>query len=277
MARQEIRIWRVPNFENVELKRGVEVTHDHPRHWHEEFHMCLIDGGAGKLFYRGTHHETAASLFFVQPGEVHSNFSRHALGCSFLMVNVGGGWLERAAAELAARRPDTPFFKDPLAYDRETLAEFRELHSAFESSASVLERESRLLTFLVRLIARYSHKPRQAREAGKEPEAVRQAKEYLTENFADNVSLERLAALCRLSPFHLSRVFSEATGMPPHAFQIQVRLAAASKLLSQGRTISEAACETGFADQSHFTRHFKRIVGVTPGRFITESTSATRP
>ena len=268
MARETIRVWRVPEFESVELKRGVEVTHHHPKHWHEEFHMCLLDGGTGKLFYRGTYHETAGTLFFVPPGEVHANFSRHNSGCSFLTVNASPEWLARAATEAGARRHDTPFFQHPLAHDDETLRRFRRVHAAFDAAASALERESHLLTFLIHLLSQLAQMRRQEPRVGKEHQAVALARDYLTENYVENVSLERLARTCNLSPFHLSRVFCEATGMPPHAFQTQVRLAAAKKLLAQGRTISEAACESGFADQSHFTRHCKRVWGVTPGQLL---------
>ena len=268
MAREIIKVWRVPEFETVELKRGIEVTHSHPKHWHEEFHLCLIQGGTGTLLYRGTYHETAASLFFVQPGEVHANFSRNPRGCSFVTVNTSPDWLRRAATAIAAPASGTPFFQHPLAHDRETRRRFQQLHGAFETPASVLERESLLLTFLVHLLSRYGRMRRQEPRIGNEHKAVRRAREYLTENFVENVSLERLAETCQLSPFHLSRVFRETLGMPPHAFQTQVRLVAAKRLLAQGRTISEAACETGFADQSHFTRHCKRVWGVTPGQLL---------
>jgi AraC-like DNA-binding protein len=55
--------------------------------------------------------------------------------------------------------------------------------------------------------------------------------------------------------------------MPPHAFQTQVRVSRAKTLLLEGWSISQVASQTGFADQSHLTRHFKRLVGVTPGRY----------
>jgi AraC-like DNA-binding protein len=59
--------------------------------------------------------------------------------------------------------------------------------------------------------------------------------------------------------------------MPPHAFQTQARIARAKTLLRQGRAISEVARLTGFADQSHLTRHFKRLVKLTPGEYQQKS------
>src|SRR5205085_7810988 len=98
-------------------------------------------------------------------------------------------------------------------------------------------------------------------------QAVNRAREYLAEHYAENVSLNRLAAIAGLSPFHFSRLFSEQFGLPPHAFQTQLRVLWAKALLLQGWPIPHVASQTGFADQSHLTRHFKRLVGVPPGQY----------
>jgi AraC-like DNA-binding protein len=82
------------------------------------------------------------------------------------------------------------------------------------------------------------------------------------------VTLRALARFAGLSAFHLCRVFREAVGMPPHAYQTQIRVRRAKSLLAAGVPIARAAAEAGFYDQSHLTRHFKRIVGLTPGRYV---------
>jgi AraC-like DNA-binding protein len=93
------------------------------------------------------------------------------------------------------------------------------------------------------------------------------AREYLEDNLGRSVPLEELARLANLSPFHLARVFRDEVGMPPHAYQTQARLGCARSLLLRGWPPARVAQETGFADQSHLTRRFKRLVGVTPGRY----------
>ena len=83
--------------------------------------------------------------------------------------------------------------------------------------------------------------------------------------------LEELASLANLSPYHLARVFRDEIGMPPHAYQTQARLGRTRVLLLRGWPPARVAQETGFADQSHLTRRFKRLVGVTPGRYARRS------
>jgi AraC-like DNA-binding protein len=80
-------------------------------------------------------------------------------------------------------------------------------------------------------------------------------------------SLAELSAVARLSPFHLLRLFRAGVGLPPHQYLMSLRVERSKELLGRGAPIAEVAARTGFADQSHLTRCFKRLAGVTPGRF----------
>jgi AraC-like DNA-binding protein len=97
--------------------------------------------------------------------------------------------------------------------------------------------------------------------------AIERVQQYLDRHFNEAVSLEKLAALAKLSRFHLLRAFTRHTGLPPHAYQMQRRIEVACTLLQSGISAAQVATRVGFADQSHFTRHFKRICHITPGRY----------
>ena len=96
---------------------------------------------------------------------------------------------------------------------------------------------------------------------------ARRVAEYLEENLARPVTLDELSAATGRSKYHLLRVFRQETGLPPHAWQMRARVLRARGLLDRGMAVARAALETGFADQAHLTRHFKRLLGVTPGRY----------
>jgi AraC family transcriptional regulator len=103
-----------------------------------------------------------------------------------------------------------------------------------------------------------------------QPRAVADAVAFIHDNCTREISLGDIAAAARLSPFHLARVFKQALGVSPHQYLIQLRVNSARWLLSAGsgeRSLAELASAVGFADQSHLTRHFKRVLGVTPGQF----------
>ena len=100
---------------------------------------------------------------------------------------------------------------------------------------------------------------------------LRAVVEYIEEYLDASPSLEQMAAVARLSSYHFSRQFKAATGLPPHQYVIARRVERAKQLLQAGRDLSlaEVAARAGFSDQSQFSHHFKRLVGVTPGQFRT--------
>ena len=271
--RDVIEVWRPPDFGQLELRRGFSVADPVPRHWHEEYQLCLVESGAGELKYRGSSLPTpAASLFIVHPGEVHSNRCFDSVGCNYRTLFLDTELVRRATTEAQGKQSELPFFPTAVVLDDDVIRQYLELHVALERSSSSLERESLLLNFLALMISRFSETRLAPPWAtGSERQAVNRARDYLAEHYAENISLESLASVANLSAFHFSRVFSEQMGMPPHAFQTQLRVLRAKTLLRQGWSISEVAAETGFCDQSHLNRQFKRLVVVTPGQYQSSS------
>jgi AraC family transcriptional regulator len=98
---------------------------------------------------------------------------------------------------------------------------------------------------------------------------LRAVVEYIEEHLGGTPTLEQLAAVARLSPYHFARQFKRATGLPPHQYVILRRVERAKQLLQAGTGLSlaEVALHAGFSDQSVFCLHFKRLVGVTPRQF----------
>jgi AraC family transcriptional regulator len=93
--------------------------------------------------------------------------------------------------------------------------------------------------------------------------------EYIEAHLDAELSLDRLAAVAHVSPYHFARLFKHSTGLPPHQYVIARRVERAKELLRDRDRLplAEVATEVGFADQSHFTRHFRRLVGITPRHF----------
>jgi AraC-like DNA-binding protein len=100
---------------------------------------------------------------------------------------------------------------------------------------------------------------------------LRAVVEYVEEQLDAGLTLERMAAAAHLSVYHFAPQFKAATGLPPHQYVILRRVERAQQLLQGGRDLSlaEVAAPAGFSDQSQFSHHFKRVVGITPGQFRT--------
>ena len=268
-----IEVWRPAELPNLELRRGFGVSRPVPRHWHEEYQFCLVQFGSGELKYRGASYLTPpASLFMVHPGEVHSNLAHQSSGCSYRTMFVGPELMRTAAAEVFGRDSSVlPFFPATVTSDTDIIDKYLSVHYAMEQPSSALNRENALMDLLSGLMGRFADRRATVRSCGRERRAMKVASAYLREHFAENISLTKLAQVAGLSPFHFGRVFTQEFGMPPHAFQTQLRVSRAKTLLRLGWPIAAAACEAGFADQSHLNRHFKRLVEPSPGRYRSSS------
>jgi AraC family transcriptional regulator len=102
---------------------------------------------------------------------------------------------------------------------------------------------------------------------------LRRVIEYIMENLGGSPTLEQMAAVVHLSPFHFARQFKAATGLEPHQYVMVRRVERAQHLLRTegGLGLAEVAFRSGFANQSHFCFQFKRIVGITPRQFQTSA------
>jgi AraC family transcriptional regulator len=100
------------------------------------------------------------------------------------------------------------------------------------------------------------------------PHALRAVEGFVADNLHRGIGLADLAAVAHLSQYHFARLFKQATGLAPHQYVIHQRVERAKQLIRAGRlTLVQVAAEVGFTDQSGLTKHFKRVVGVTPKRF----------
>lgn len=268
-TKERARFWRADDIGDVELLHARYFTWSFAKHTHEGFAVGVIEDGAESFYYRGaTHTAAVGSLIVFNPNEVHTGQGADEYGWEFRIFYAGSELLQKAASELSGDWRDIPFLAEPIIRDETVVKLMRSLHQTLEASNSTLERQSRFLWAFAHLIQRHADDLPTERPIGQERNAVRLVREYLEDNYARNVSLDEMAALAGLSSYHLIRVFRNEVGLPPHAYLQQVRIHRARQLLSTGTTLVEVAYDTGFVDQSHFTKQFKKLVGVTPGQYL---------
>ncbi len=136
-----------------------------------------------------------------------------------------------------------------------------------EKLGNRLYAESLANALAVHLIREYSTIEKTVRQysGGLSKSKLQRAIAYIQEYLDQDLSLDEIAAEVDLSSYHFARLFKQSTGLAPHQYQIRCRVERAKELLQQGEmTIADIATQVGFYDQSHLSRHFKRIVGVSP-------------
>ena len=99
----------------------------------------------------------------------------------------------------------------------------------------------------------------------KRDDRVKTIIDFMTAHLGMEISLETLAEIANCTSYHVIRLFKKTVGMSPHAYLVQMRLERAREFIDGGRSITEAALNAGFSDQSHLTRRFKKRYGLTPG------------
>lgn len=266
---ERVKFWRDPVLRGLEMLHATYVTYSFSRHAHEGFGIAIVESGVMEFDYRGASHlAPAGSVVITQPGEMHTGHAFLETGWTYRTLLPAVDWLQQAATELSDQSGAVPYFSSPVIHDTHLNQQLINLHRTLELSPSSLERESRFLWGLTQLIHGYaSHQP-QMKPVGQENGAVQLARDYLNCHYTQNISLDELATLVSLKPFRLLRAFRTQMGLPPHAYLNHVRVQQAKRLLALGDSIADAALATGFTDQSHLHRHFKKMVGVTPGQYV---------
>lgn len=268
-SKEQVTFWRDPALSNIELLRATYVTHSFSRHTHDSYAIGVIDAGVEEFTYRGaTHRAPANSVVIVHPGEVHTGHAGVAAGWKYRMFYPEVALLRQAGTELNDPDQTIPYFPNPVIHDPELAQQLRYLHRALEQSDSQLERESRFLWTFAQLIRRHAdHRPRPT-SLHSADQTIQPVLRYLNEHFAETIALTDLAMIAQLKPLRLLRLFQRQVGLPPHAYLVQIRVEQAKQLLAAGMPIAQAAFDSGFTDQSHLNRHFKRLVGITPGQYV---------
>jgi AraC-like DNA-binding protein len=235
-----------------------------------------VASGRGYHLRRGrsTHLVRPGQLVVLDPSAPHSGSpAEGAAWAGRLLV------IELPSARAALCDDDIPLsgleFPAPVIGGGRLAQRFRALYRNMERSASALERQTAVLAFLADLAAwSPDARPRSSSLARKDP-AVRIAMEYLHDEITRNVSLDELAAVAGTGKYQLVRRFKARTGIPPHSYQVALRVNLARRLLERGERATDVAALAGFVDQSHLTRHFRQRLGMTPARYA-NATSVPR-
>lgn len=252
---------------DVELLHAYYVQHAYPRHSHDYYVISLIAQGRQSFMHKDTKYRTPpGGLILINPGVVHTGEAADSHGFELRSLYPSTALMETAVFELTGRRT-LPFFKEVLIDHRWATNRVSSLHQAMLEGAELLECESRVLWMLTQLIQRYADVGNGNRHLGQEKKTIQQVRQYIEEHFAENVSLNTLAQYVSLSPYYLLRAFRAEVGMPPYAYLESVRIWHTQQLIKAGKPLAEVAAEVGFSSQSHMTRQFKKIIGVTPGQY----------
>lgn len=263
-----VQYFRCFGLDGLEVMSARWVVYSFAPHMHDFYAVSLNDGGRGAFDCRGERLDAVpGTCNLIAPGEVHTGRATCRDGWIYRNLYLEIPLMTTLLQSLDWQGSLDIRFKFPLVPDDILATRLAHVFASLMDSSSLLQNGSLLLSVVARLITDHLVPGHTLKEAGREHAAVRRVKDWLDANSEQNVSIQALASLAGLSPFYLVRAFHRHVGIPPHKYQTIVRINRARRLLASGAALSEVAYRTGFCDQSHLNRSFKRTLGVSPGEY----------
>jgi len=245
----------------AEAMRARFTSHVYHRHSHETYSVGVTETGAQAFKCRhGTHVSAAGQVMAFNPDDPHDGQAGSRDGFIYRMVHIQPEYF----TDLLPKRTSAwPLFRSPVIDDPSLATAVTRLHVVLTEPATSLARYE-ALTETARLLLPHASGRRDAEaEVSRGPASIAGRVRELIHDAGD-LSMEDLAAAVGHSRYAVYRAFVSVYGLSPSDYQRQLRLATARRLLAGGVAPADAAAASGFADQAHLTRWFRRCYGITP-------------
>ena len=267
MKREMSEYWRHPRFHDLGLLKARFTRHRYDLHTHPTYVIALITEGCERVrIGRQVAIAPVGAILVVNPEEPHDGEAGVEGGWAYRTFYPSVPLLTAVAGELGRDR--APLFPRGLIEDRDLAEAMLAAHvgSTDEDAASA---ETSMLLALRRLILRHGDWggwPERREGAGSRRRLALYG-QAIERDLTATLDLQRFADAAGVTRFQVIRDFKKASGLTPAAFIRNRRLRCAERLIEQGASLADAAFEAGFSDQSHLSRTFRALRGITPGTF----------
>lgn len=261
--KKEVRTVVYDDELHIEAYRFEGIVQPFPNHFHEYYVIGFMEDGARTLSCKNQRYTiTKGDILLFNPGDNHACAQSDGGTLDYRGFNITKEVMLDLAKEITSRR-ELPTFSPNVISDKEATCYLHPLHQLVMSGSNGLEKEETLLLLISLLIHRFGQ-PFESRIPECRDE-IEKACAFMEQHYAQRIYLEQLCLCAKLSKSTLLRAFVRSKGVTPYSYLENIRIAKAQKLLEQGIPPVEAALQTGFSDQSHFTNYFNRFIGLSPG------------
>ena len=249
----------------IEAYRFEGIVQPFPNHFHEYYVIGFIEDGQRVLSCRNQEYTiTKGNILLFNPGDNHACVQSDDGTLDYRGFNIAKEVMLDLAEEVTGKR-ELPGFSKTVIFDEEVTCYLHPLHELVMKGSCEFGKEENMLLLMSLLIQRYGHpSPSCIPECREE---IEKACNFMEQHFADRIYLDQICRYAGLSKSTLLRAFTKSKGVTPYSYLENIRIGKAKKLLEQGIPPIEAAMQTGFSDQSHFTNYFNRFIGLAPGLY----------
>ena len=267
-SRETARLTVHPALDGLEMLAATYRDHAYALHTHPTYVFGVVTEGVERFRVGRTGNlATPGSILVVNPEEPHDGQKGCDAGWSYRTCYPPVALMREIADDLGL--PDVPLFRSAVLPATDLAAAFAAAHAtAAHGDGGPDDAESAMLTVLAAIVRRFGDRPagRPADRSG----ASRRLALYdaaIADDLAASFPLSRLADVGGVNRFQVIRDFKRMAGMTPGQYVRDRRIRRACDLIGTGLPLAAIASEAGFADQSHLTRAFKTVKGVTPAAY----------
>ncbi len=247
----------------IEAYRFEGIVQPFPNHFHEYYVLGFIEEGERCLSCRNREYTIKkGDIILFNPGDNHACVQRDGGTLDYRGINISKEVMLNLAEEVTGKR-SLPGFSENVIHSEEAACYLRTLHDLVMKGSCEFGKEENLLLLLSLLIQKYSQPFENC--ILECPDEIEKACRFMEKHYAKRIYLDQICRCVGLSKSTLLRTFTRTKGVTPYSYLENIRIGKERKLLEQGALPVEAALQTGFSDQSHFTNYFSSYIGLAPG------------
>jgi AraC-like DNA-binding protein/mannose-6-phosphate isomerase-like protein (cupin superfamily) len=251
---------------------GIEAYHfegimqKFPNHFHEHYVIGFVESGRRFLICNNREYTiNAGDLVLFNSLESHTCEQIDYEPLDWCCLNISTDVMKRVAAEITGIE-QAPIFTTNVVAQSDAISSLRYLHSSIMEGRKDFDKEETFYFLIEQLISDYT-KPITEYLPQKISKEILAVCDYIETHYAKTIALSELSDVSHLNKYTLIRNFTLQKGITPYQYLSTIRINKAKELLDSGVSPIDAAFQSGFTDQSHFTRFFKNFIGLTPGRY----------
>ena len=264
--RQEERTVCFDRELKIEAYRFKGIMQKFPNHFHEHYVIGFIEKGQRYLSCKNKEYTTSTGdLLLFNPFDSHTCEQIDDKVLDYRCINIKPEIMKKTVFEITGKNY-LPKFNQPVIFRSELVPLLQELHYIIMEEELDFKKEELFFFLIEQLIEEHTEPNLQSNLENTNIE-IQAVCDYLENNYAEHIVLDELSTIAGMNKYSLLRNFTKLKGITPYRCLENIRVNKAKKLLEKGVEPIDAAIQTGFVDQSHFTNFFKNFIGLTPKQY----------
>ncbi|MBK7870045.1 MAG: AraC family transcriptional regulator [Saprospiraceae bacterium] len=263
-----IKQWIHEQINDLSVCKTQYSNFEFPRHFHDYYTIMIVEEGINQGFTdRHTYKIGPGTILIINPGEVHAGKSLAQNFLKFSSFIVKETFLKKILRDNGFEvNYDIIFYNKPIN-DSVLSNKFKALLAVMLAKSPTIMDKAIVLDFFFEIFNKYNVNRALLQKDYLDIIYLKKAKNFIRENYYENLTLEDIASACHVSEYHLVRQFQRHVGLTPFEYLRNYRIERARELLQKQKSITQLALSVGFYDHSHFLKNFKKLTGMRPSEY----------